>query len=170
MRVSLSRPLPSFQALASLTRSATNRSWTLSWTRRREPAQHIWPAFMKMPKAAPLTALSRLASGKTMLGLLPPSSSVTGTIFSAASLRTIMPVGTLPVTTTPAVAFSRTRTGPILAPLPVMTLKTPLGTPASSMHLASLRRERGVSLAGLATTVLPAARAGAMLRQASWKG
>ena len=122
---------------------------------------------MKMPNAAPLRALSRFASGNTTLGLLPPNSSVTGTIFMAASLSTSWPVGTLPVSTTPAVSFAATRTGPSLAPEPVTTLKTPLGTPASSMILARRRNVSGVSLAGFATTVLPAASAGATFHEAS---
>jgi hypothetical protein len=37
----------------------------------------VWPEAAKMPEMAPLTASSMRASSKTMLGDLPPSSSVT---------------------------------------------------------------------------------------------
>src|SRR5690606_32340835 len=47
---------------------------------------------------------------------------------------------------------------------PHSTLNTPGGTPASSAKTAMAKAERGVSLAGLATKVQPAARAGATLR------
>ena len=44
------------------------------------------------------------------------------------------------------------------------TFRTPAGTPASSASNASASDVRGVSSAGLATTVQPAASAGAILR------
>jgi hypothetical protein len=46
----------------------------------------------------------------------------------------------------------------------VTTLSTPGGTPASSASLTSASEVSGVSSAGLATTVQPAASAGAILR------
>src|SRR5690606_41872072 len=46
----------------------------------------------------------------------------------------------------------------------VITLRTPLGTPASSASLANAMAEKGVCEAGLSTTEHPAARAGATLR------
>ena len=54
--------------------------------RGREAAVQLWPWRVKrMPAIAPSTALSSSASPITIIGLLPPSSSVTGISFSAAA-------------------------------------------------------------------------------------
>src|SRR5437660_375131 len=53
---------------------------------------------------------------------------------------------------------------PIADELPVKTLSTPFGTPAFSASAASASALNGVSLAGLITTVQPAASAGDTLR------
>ena len=49
---------------------------------------------------------------------------------------------------------------PTTEPLPVTTLRTPSGIPASSASSASRSAESGVSSAGFSTTVLPVASAG----------
>ena len=56
---------------------ATKRSWIERCTSSREPAWQLCPEAAKMPETTPFTACSRSASAKTMLGDLPPSSSVT---------------------------------------------------------------------------------------------
>ena len=56
------------------------------------------------------------------------------------------------------------KTLPIADELPVMILNTPFGTPAFSANTASASADSGVSLAGLSTTVQPAASAGDTLR------
>src|SRR2546421_4582548 len=53
---------------------------------------------------------------------------------------------------------------PITLALPVITLNTPLGTPARSASTARASAVSGVSEAGLHTTVQPTASAGATLR------
>ena len=53
---------------------------------------------------------------------------------------------------------------PISSVWPQRMLITPAGMPARSASSASALADRGVSLAGLQTTVQPAARAGAILR------
>ena len=45
---------------------------------------------------------------------------------------------------------------PAVLPGPVMKLKTPGGSPASTVALYNLRPRSGVAVAGLKTTVLPA--------------
>ena len=45
---------------------------------------HVWPVAAKIPATAPLTALSRFASAKTMLGDFPPSSRLTRLMSLAA--------------------------------------------------------------------------------------
>src|SRR5438309_31640 len=52
---------------------------------------------MKTPKSAPSTAASQSASGKKMLGDLPPSSRVTRLSVSAALFTMIFPTAALPV-------------------------------------------------------------------------
>ena len=70
---------------ANATSRSTNSSWIVSCTSRREPAMQVWPLAAKMPDTAPLTASSMTASSNTMLGDLPPSSSVTGFNWPAAA-------------------------------------------------------------------------------------
>ncbi len=61
--------------------------------------------------------------------------------------------------------------GPTTWPGPVMTLKTPGGNrPVSWMISVSFNRLRGVKVAGLMITVLPAASAGASFQIAIRKG
>ena len=58
-----------------------------------------------------------------------------------------------------------TKSSPISEPAPTTTLSTPAGSPASSKTLARMSPPvTGVSLAGLMTTALPRARAGATER------
>jgi hypothetical protein len=53
-----------------------------------------------MPLTAPATAFGTSASSITIIGLFPPSSSVTGISFSPAVRATILPVSTEPVNVT----------------------------------------------------------------------
>jgi hypothetical protein len=53
---------------------------------------------------------------------------------------------------------------PMATGSPVTTFRTPLGSPARSASSASAKADSGICSAGLATTVHPAARAGATLR------
>ena len=76
--VSLLAGSPMRAVEAKATSLSVKASWMESWTSRRDPAMQVWPVAAKMPDTAPLTAPSMSASSKTMLGDLPPSSSVTG--------------------------------------------------------------------------------------------
>ena len=69
------------------------------------------------------------------------------------------PVAWLPVNATTSTWRFATRAAPASGPKPVTTLTTPAGS--SSKHFMRRRVESGVSSDGLATTVFPAARAGA---------
>ena len=123
-----------------------------------------------MTRAALLPARSRSASAKTMLGDFPPSSRVTGTTLSAAAFITAIPVGTEPVKVIWLIPGCPASAAPATSPRPVSTLKTPLGSPASSASSARRSVERTASSAGLATTVLPQASAGAIPRAARRRG
>ena len=100
----------------------------------------------------------------TMNGALPPSSSETTAIVSAAAARIFLPAATEPVSVTSCVMGLRTSASPSLPPAPVRTLTTPGGNPARSKIVASASAESGVVELGFTTMVLPAISAGATLR------
>jgi hypothetical protein len=78
--------------------AATKVSLMSLCTYARELAMHAWPELVTMPWVHHRTAFSMLASGNTMLGLLPPSSRVTRFRLLAAVIWAIfLPVPTLPL-------------------------------------------------------------------------
>ena len=80
----------------------------------------------------------------------------------AASRR---PTASEPVNETWRTAGAAVKTSPIGSGSPHTRLSTPGGKPAASKHSNSSAADSGVCSAGLRTTVLPAATAGASLRQ-----
>ncbi len=96
-----------------------------------------------------------------MLALLPPSSRVTRFTWSAQPAMIRLPTSVDPVKQTLRTAGWVTKRSPTIDPLPGITVKTPSGSPASSASSPSRIAVSGVSSAGLRTTVLPAAIAGA---------
>ena len=123
---------------------------------------HDSPDELKMPNSTPATAWSRSQSSNTMVGDLPPSSSDTGIILSAATWAMPRPVAVPPVNDTRRTSGCLTSTSPTTEPLPGSTLMMPGGTPAASQMRASSSAIKGVISAGLTTTALPAASAGAI--------
>ena len=127
----------------------------------------VCPALRYFETMAPSTAASRSASSNTMNGALPPSSSDSFLTVSADWRNRIRPTSVDPVNDTLStiglVHSSRPMAGAFGASA-VMTLNTPGGTPAWRDSSTSASAHNGVASAGLATTVQPAARAGATLR------
>ena len=122
-----------------------------------------WPVLKtKALMTAPI-ASSRSASSKTMWAALPPSSMVTGLRCSPATLAACRPTAVEPVKAILSTPGWRSSASPTTWPLPVTTLSTPSGTPASESSWAMKSALSGVSSAGLWTTALPAASAGAIL-------
>ncbi|MNH17374.1 hypothetical protein D3C79_770430 [compost metagenome] len=81
------------------------------------------------------------------------------------------PTGVEPVKVINEGSSCSTKASPISLPAPTTTLSTPAGSPASSkMRASSKPPHTGVSLAGLTTTALPSARAGAIERWVRCKG
>ncbi len=103
-----------------------------------------------------------------MVAELLPSSSVT--IFMPASLAICRPTGGLPVKLTMLVRSSITILLPMVAPEPTTTCSTPSGRPASASSSASRSAVSGVLEAGLRTTALPPASAGATLCETRLSG
>ena len=124
----------------------------------------VWPLFRYLLWMAPATAASRSASSKTMKGALPPSSSETFFTVEAHWAISCLPISVEPVKETLRTMGLVVSSLPMAPESPVMTLKTPAGSPACSPSSASASAEKGVALAGLSTTVQPAARAGPALR------
>ncbi|MNE80602.1 hypothetical protein D3C80_1771890 [compost metagenome] len=79
---------------------------------------------------------------------------------SAAARAIPLPTGVEPVKLTLAISGCSVSAFPQSAPLPVTTLNTPGGTPASLASSAIRSRVRGVVSDGLMTMEQPAARAG----------
>ena len=132
----------------------------------RERAQQSCPALPNTASGADAAAFSRSASANTMFADLPPSSSVTRLIDSEASAPIRRPTSVEPVNATFATSGCSTIRSPTTRPGPTTTLKTPSGSPASRAIFSSSRAVSGVSSAGFRTTVLPAARAGAIFHEA----
>src|SRR5918993_812328 len=119
---------------------------------------------------AEAAAFSRSASAKMTLADLPPSSSVTRFMVPAAPDMMPLPTSVEPVKATLATSGCSTSRFPTLLPGPTTTLTTPSGIPASRAMRSNARALSGVSSAGLRTSVLPAARAGAIFQLAMVSG
>ena len=117
-----------------------------------------------MAHRAPSAVASMSQSDSATSGDLPPSSSVRLAMFGAAALATFTPVGTDPVKVMCRTKRWEDNAAPASMPSPVTTFTTPGGTPQSKMIWARSSAVNGVVSAGLATTVQPAAKAGATLR------
>src|SRR5437870_11894230 len=118
------------------------------------------PVVPKPPQSPPSMASSRLASSRTIIGFLPPSSSEQCLKLLAAVVPTMRPTAVEPVSETARTSGCSVIGGPTLEPNPVTILITPLGTPASASVRTRLKVESGVSCAGLITHVLPQTMAG----------
>src|SRR5919108_457179 len=112
---------------------------------RSTPA-HTWPQFENAPQRAPSTARPRLASARTSIGSLPPSSSVTGRRSSAQAMPTRRPTAVEPVNTTFATPGARTSASPRSSR--TRAASTPSRRRASSVHSA----HRACASAARATT------------------
>ena len=135
-----------------------------SWTKSRLPAQHTSPWLKKMPLTTPSIAWSMGASSKMMLAALPPSSRVSALSVPATARPISLPTDVEPVKATLSTSGCLTRARPI-SPGPVMMLTTPGRQVRLAAHVGEEQRAvSGVELAGLSTTVLPAASAGAIFQ------
>src|SRR5258706_8897586 len=124
----------------------------------------VWPLLRYLEIIAPSTAASRSASSNTRNGAFPPSSNETFLIVSALCFISTAPTSVEPVKLILRTVVFDVISPPISLALPVTMLITPFGTPARSASSASAKAEYGVCVAGLITTVQPAASVGAALR------
>ena len=161
---------PTTIAVTERSSAAMNSSIAARSTRIRDRAQQSWPALPNIPAGAAAAAASRSASAKITFADLPPSSSVTRLIVCAAAAAIRRPTSVEPVNATLATSGCSTRRLPATEPGPATTLSTPSGSPASRAMRSSSSAVSGVSSAGLRTTVLPAASAGATFHDAITSG
>ena len=101
-----------------------------------------------------------MTSSKKTLGDLPPSSRVTGMMFSEAYCMISRPVVVSPVNAILRMRGDCASGLPASRPKPLTTLTTPAGS-RSAISSMNTMIEAGVCSAGLITTALPAASAGA---------
>ena len=147
----------------------SSSSAMFSCTRIRLPAQHTWPWLKKMPLTIPSTAWSMGASSKMMFAALPPSSRVAFFLVPAMDRAIILPTAVEPVNASlsmpgwPTIAC-RWR------PAPVTMLTTPGGRSAWRQTSAKSSAVSGVVSAGLRTSVLPHASAGAIFHDSMSSG
>jgi hypothetical protein len=137
----------------SETIASTNGSATLSATRIRSEADHTCPAPKKHPGAMAAAAFSGSASGSTMAGPFPPSSSSLG--LSPQREAISLPVALLPVMAMAWVPGLTTSSSPTSAPCPMTRLRTPSGRPASASKRMRVTAVTAAVGAGVHTTVLP---------------
>ena len=136
----------------------------------REPAVQRSPFREKTPNRVESIAASRSASAKMMAGHLPPSSMDRPLRFSAALRKIVLPVVVSPVKEISGTSGCLTSASPASSPRPLTRLNTPSGRPASLKICAHSEAESGVNSAGLSTTVLPVASAGASFQDSSMNG
>jgi hypothetical protein len=96
-----------------------------------------------------------------MFAFFPPSSSVSDFTWSAQWRMIRLPTAVDPVKTTLRTCGWVTSRSPASAPVPGTTCSTSSGRPASTASSCRRSAVSGVCSAGLSTTVLPAASAGA---------
>src|SRR5580692_9656037 len=123
-----------------------------------------------MALAAPPTTASMFASGSTITGDLPPSSSDTRLRVSVADLLMILPTAVDPVNATLSTPGWATSAAPVVSPLPVRMLTTPGGKPASVISSPSRNADSGVCSAGFSMQVQPEANAGPSFHAAMTSG
>src|SRR6218665_1556553 len=132
----------------------------LRCTNAREPATQVCPAAAKIPASSPALAWAKSASGNTIFADLPPTSRVTCAMRRAARTPTARPASTPPVKAILATPQWSMSASAVSRP-PVTTFRTPRGNPICSANLPASMIDAELTSAGLMTTVLPAASAGA---------
>src|SRR5688500_11571001 len=135
-------------------------------TYNREPAVQDWPWLKKMPSNAAAATTAGSASGSTMCGDFPPSSSETFFMLPVAAVVICRPTSVEPVKATLSTPGWAAMAAPTTLPGPVTTLSTPGGNPTACTNSARRRLDSVVSSAALSTTVFAIASAVASFEEA----
>ena len=156
-------PSRTTMARAAATSRSVSSAAVSSSTMTRLVDVHHCPEQAKAPLTISATARSRSASGSTIAGFLPPSSSCVASRLRAAASWIDLPTGVEPVNEIALMRTSPTSAVPTVPPLPVTQLMTPGGNPLAASSSVNRSPVRGVKLAGFRTTVLPPISAGVRL-------
>ncbi len=124
----------------------------------------------KIALDVPAIATSMSASGNTIAGDLPPSSSDTFLRLPAAAWTISLPTSVEPVNATLSTSGCAASAAPAVSPKPVTMLTTPAGKPGLLDQLPRRTAASGVCSAGFSTIVQPAASAGAIFHAAIISG
>ena len=158
-------------SVCSTTRSSTASHRSACMSRRLVAPQLCPPTRAKFePFTTAAAAVSESTSSKIRMGFLPPSSSVRllSTPEAPARAWTANPVRSEPVNDTLGTSGCATSASPAAAP-PGTTFSTPGGSRSAASE-AMTSGDSGVCSAGLSTTELPAASAGAAFMQVNRLG
>src|SRR5215213_229637 len=109
-------------------------------------------------------------SAKTKVGFLPPSSSDSFFNAGVANEAIRLPTRVLPVNDTARTSGWDTIGSPTSGPSPWTIFSTPLGNPICAASSPNIVAVNGVTSEGLATTVFPAANAGAIFQVNRYSG
>ena len=123
-----------------------------------------WPVLRSLPSSAWVSATSMSASSVTMNAASPPSSIIGRTILAAAWPRIWEPTPVDPVKEIPRTAEWSAQAWVMTLAEPWTTFSTPSGRPASCSVDSQRFTASGAFSETRATTVFPAARAGATFR------
>src|SRR4029079_4464067 len=137
----------------------------------RDPHRQIWPWLAKAER----TSVARFASlasqsANTSVGFLPPISSDSFLNFGATLAAIAARVRVLPVNEIALISACSISAWPARGPVPWTILSTPAGRPASTQTSPNIDAVNGVTSDGLATTVFPAASAGAIFQVNRYSG
>src|SRR5579884_4516559 len=137
----------------------------------REPHRQIWP-WLENAERNSTSQFAALAfqSAKTKVGFLPPISSDSFLNCGAVAAAIAAPVRVEPVNEIALMSGCSIRAWPAVAPRPCTMLSTPAGRLASRQASANMVAVSGVISEGFATTVLPAASAGAIFQVKRYSG
>ena len=153
MNTPSSVPFPTFNALIRFVNESANCSYMPFCTIIRLAVTQVWPEFLNLARTHASTAVSILASSKTIKGLFPPSSRLSFFRLPAHCCANSFPTLVLPVKlnffTSLFVQSSLPTSATRLSV--VTTLIAPLGNPASCARTAWARQLSGVSPAGFQT-------------------
>lgn len=125
----------------------------------------------KQPDQLSSTALSILASSKTIIGDFPPNSrQVFFKLDSLEAYKTFLPTRELPVKLTFLTSGCLVMASPVICPYPGNILSTPGGKPASTISEQKNKHESGVTSEHFITIQFPAAKQGAIFQVAIRSG
>ena len=166
-RSGLARGSSPWKRRISWAMAASSGSRIAGMTSRWSGATQVCPALRPLPHTSRRAVTATSASSRTIAGLLPPSSRVTGVRWRAAAAITSRPMRPLPVKKMWSNRSSSSRAPTEPSPQTTRTVEGEKWRGTASVSRAAVA---GASSEGLSTAVLPAARALISGLRQSWNG